>query len=360
MKQIKIVIIALEMYPTISARSFRTSELAKEFANQGHDVTLYTIWKNTNYTDFFKKSGVKIKNLGNLNFELGSNIIKKILNRLFAYPLIKLIPLIKEAVEKEGEIDFLITIAAPHQVHWGASFAISSKIKCWVADCGDPYMKNPYAFHPFYLKWFETRWCRLANFITVPIEEAKMAYYEEFYNKIHVIPQGFDFTTVKLEDYQENLIPTFAYAGNCYKKGRDITSFLEYLSGLKIDFKFLVYTKSDDFFNSFKGKLKGKMELKGFIPRDELLQHLSKVDFLINIKNDFSTQSPSKLIDYYLTERPILEISSNFDKEDFLNDFLNRDYKSQLLRPDISSYDIKNVATSFINLYNLKNNKDVQ
>jgi len=351
MKPLKIVIVSFEMHPVISARSFRTTELSKELVKQGHDVTLYTVWKDFDYLKYENEIGVKFKNLGVLDANLGNNIIKKIFNRLFAYPLIKLIPMVKKAIESEGEFDYLISIAAPHPIHWGAAFIKNKRFKCWTADCGDPYMLNPYAFHPFYFKWLEKRWCKLANFITVPIEEAKEAYYPEFRNKIRVIPQGFDFSSVKISDYRKNKIPTFAYAGNCYKNGRDITPFLNYLTIIDRPFKFIVYTKSEMFFKEFEESLKGKMELKGYIPRDELLGELSEVDFLINVKNDFATQSPSKLIDYYLTRRPILNISSQFIEQADFDQFIKGDYTNQVKVPHISNYDIKNVAMSFINLY---------
>lgn len=351
MKPLKIVIVSFEMHPVISARSFRTTELSKELVKQGHDVTLYTVWKDFDYLKYEKETGLKLKNLGQLNAHLGNNIIRKIFNRLFAYPLIKLIPMVKKAIDQEGAFDYLISIAAPHPIHWGAAFVKNKRFKCWTADCGDPYMLNPYAFHPFYFKWLEKRWCRSANFITVPIEEAREAYYPEFRDKIQVIPQGFDFSNVKISDYSKNKIPTFAYAGNCYKNGRDITPFLNYLTSIDRPFKFIVYTKSEMFFKEFEESLKGKMELKGYIPRDELLGELSEVDFLINVKNDFATQSPSKLIDYYLTKRPILNISSQFTEQADFDQFIKADYINQAKVPDISNYDIKNVAMAFINLY---------
>ncbi|MDH5828697.1 glycosyltransferase [Sphingobacterium faecium] len=351
MQPIKIVIVSFEMHPVISARSFRTTELAKELVKKGHRVTLYTVWKNFDYAKYEEETGVELKNLGHLDANLGNNIIKKIFNRLFAYPLITLIPMVKNAIDKEGEFDYLISIAAPHPIHWGASFVKNKRFKCWTADCGDPYMLNPYAFHPFYFKWIEKRWCKMADYITVPIMEAKEAYYPEFRNKIRVIPQGFDFSSVKISEYRKNGIPTFAYAGNCYKNGRDITPFLNYLTNLSQPFKFIVYTKSEMFFKEFEESLKGKMEMKGYIPREELLGELSNMDFLINVKNDFATQSPSKLIDYYLSQRPILDIGSLFMEQIEFDQFLDGDYTNQVTVPDISAFDIKNVANGFVNLY---------
>lgn len=350
----KIIVVSFEMFPVISARSFRTTELVKELARQGYDVTLYTVWKNFDYERYSKNIDVKLKNLGFANFLLGKNIFRKVLNRLAAYPLIKLIPMVKNAIESEGEFDYLITIAAPHPIHWGASFVKNRNFKCWTADCGDPFMKNPFATYPFYLQWFEKRWCKLVDYITVPIPEAKSGYYKEFQNKVRVIPQGFDFDNIRLSQYSVNNVPTFAFAGTSYVKGRNATKFLEYLSTLEQDFKFIVYTSTPDIFRNFERVLGDKLEIRGFIPREELLMELSKMDFLINIKNESSVQSASKLIDYFLVKRPILEVSSDFKEGPKLNEFLNTDYTNQYKIPDVEIYNIKNVAKEFINLYNTK------
>jgi hypothetical protein len=78
------------------------------------------------------------------------------------------------------------------------------------------------------------------------------------------------------------------------------------------------------------------------------------MDFLINIKNGSCLQLPSKLIDYYMTKRPILEITSSFHEVEVFNEFLNRDYQNQKEVLDISQYNISNVAEKFIDLYNSK------
>ncbi|MEZ4854417.1 hypothetical protein [Flavobacterium sp.] len=97
--------------------------------------------------------------------------------------------------------------------------------------------------------------------ISVPILEAKDGYYKEFHDKIVVIPQGFDFKNVKVGEYKKNDIPTFAYAGNLIKNGRDITNFLEYLESQNLISKFIVYTKSFSFFEKFIQPLKGNRSI---------------------------------------------------------------------------------------------------
>lgn len=365
MKPLKIVIICSYTIPRISPRSFRSTELAKELASQGHRVIFYAmLGKKYDYFPLLKETGLELRNLGKPRWGLLDSegygnkmiykLIAKLLGRLTLYPDILLIPLIKQAIKKESDIDLLVTIAHPHSIHMGVSFAKSNNVKCWVADCGDPLMGNHFTNYPFYFKYLEKRWCKKVDFITVPIKEAKSGYYKEFKEKIHVIPQGFDFSKVSLEEYKKNDIPTFAYAGNLYKNRRDITDFLCYLCTLKIDFKFIVYTRSLSFFIPFESQLGKKLELRDYIPREILLKELSKMDFLVNVANDSSVQQPSKLIDYFLVKRPILEISSNFVEQQFFEEFLEGNYNNKLKEIDISHYDIKNVASRFLDLYYLK------
>jgi len=363
MNPLQIVIISYNIYPVLSPRSFRTTELAKELVKKGHKVTLYAkLIRDYDYTSFVETTGIILKNIGKFheNSFFFTNIVGKIIRRLTEYPRIKLIPYIKAAIKAEENIDYLISIAMPHTIHWGVGFSNLNRVQCWTADCGDPYMGNPYAaFHPFYFKWIEKKWCKKANFITIPIEEAKDGYYTEFRDKIHVIPQGFDFSNITLSNYKKNSVPTFAYSGVCYVPGRDITTFLEYLCSLKCNFRFIVYTKSTDLFMPFIERLGEKLILKDYVPREILLEELSKMDFLINIKNDFEIQQPSKLIDYYITKRPILEITSLFKETNTFDEFLNGNYVNKLTEKDISNYEISNVANKFIELYNKKIFKNI-
>ena len=94
-----------------------------------------------------------------------------------------------------------------------------------------------------------------------------------------------------------------------------------------------------------------KLLIRDYIPRSELLVEMSKVDFLINFENNSSKQSPSKLIDYALTNRPILSINSGeaFDNE-LANDFLSGDYSKSFKIEDIEQYDIQNIVKQFISL----------
>ncbi len=360
----KIVIIAQNCYPSLGPRAHRTTELAKEFARRGHQVIVYALLGDFDYSEYSASTGIIFRNLGKSRFGMvdnsgnfNPNLIYRAVVRIFGkyleLPFIELIPMVKGALKNEGDIDFLISVAQPHTIHWGVSEYLKKnkeKVRFWIADCGDPFMKDPFNSRPFYFKYLEKQWGRLCNFISIPVQEAIEAYYSEFRNKMKVIPQGFDFESVELALYVPNEFPTFAYSGFLYKGKRDMTKFLEFLLQIDEKFKFIVYTPSAPLFEHFKVKFGNQLEVRNYIPREDLLFELSKMDFLINIANQSTVQVPSKLIDYALTKRPILEITSDFSQENEFREFLKRNYKSEKKINHVEQYDIRNVADAFLKL----------
>lgn len=358
----KIVIISRTCFPAKAPRSHRATELAKEFVRQGYEVVLYAYLGDYDYQNVERQTGVCFKNLGHARGGMATNTssigtsfkhrLKRFIGTPIQYPECTMIPQVKHAISSEGDIDLLVTIAVPHVIHYAAALANRQKVKCWVADCGDPFMGNPMHKPPFYFEWFERYWCKRCNYITVPVEEARAAYYKEYRDKIRVIPQGFNFDGAQLADYIPNDVPTFAYSGIFYKDLRDPSKFLEYLCTIEKAFKFICYTKSVSILQPYKEKLGDKLEVRAYIPREELLYELSKMDFLVNVPNKSGVQQPSKLIDYALTKRPIINVSSDFNKDEqrILDEFLQADYQHQHIVKDIEQYNIANVAQRFLGL----------
>lgn len=362
----KIVILSRNFFPLNAPRATRATELAKELSRQGHDVTVYALLGRYDYSNFESKFNIIVKNFGTTIFGNQNSdgqvrnsflfrLIRRAIGPLIAFPEIEMLPMVYRAIKKERQIDLVITIAIPFVLHWGTALAKSRAanelFKCWIADCGDPYMGNPLHKHPFYFKYVEKWWSKKADYITIPIEEARSAYYSEFHDKIRVIPQGFDYSNIKLSEYRRNDIPHFAYAGYIYKGFRDPTAFLDYLCSLEnLDFRFIVYTKSKDIFLKYQARLGRKLELRDYVPREELLLQLSKMDFLINIKNNSSVQQASKLIDYHLAKQPILEIDSAFADAQVFSAFLIGDYSNKHEALNLSQYDIRTVAEQFTRL----------
>lgn len=365
----KILIVSSSFYPMNSPRSFRTTELVKEFARQGHEVTLLTSKNEEHHSEFERKHGVKIKNLGSASlkrFDTSQNgtiitLFKRVLNRglnlFFEFPDIQWMWKVKKALKHESGYHLMISVAAPHSVHWGVAFSRSKRhpiAKTWVADCGDPFMGTVLdTFRKlFYFKYLEKAFCRKADYITVPIGEAKMAYYPEFRDKIRVIPQGFRFEEVQPGNriHHKNGTPRFAYAGSLIPGGRDPGEFLEYLSEVDKEFKFILYTKSKHLVEPWKERLNGKLDVRDYIPRDQLLNELSGMDFLVNFENSTSRQRPSKLIDYYLAGRPVLSVpSENIDKNS-VDEFLCGNFGKKMNFNYMDSCRIENVCHKFLKL----------
>lgn len=365
----KILIISRSFYPMNSPRSFRTTELVKEFASREHEVTLLTIKNDAVHLPFEEEYGVTIKDLGPVRFpkiKLNGKSgwrhqvkrgAKRGLNLLFEYPDIELMFRVHNALKRESGYDLLISIAVPHPIHWGVARAWDEKqtiAKTWVADCGDPYMGQTLdTFNKmFYFKYFEKNFCRKADHITVPVKGAKEGYYPEFREKIKVIPQGFKFDEIDINHsaYVKHPVPTFAYAGGLIPGGRDPRKFLDYLITLDQDYRFILFSKSRNIIEPYVELSNGKIEIRDLIPRKKLLKVLSGMDFLINFENNTSRQQPSKLIDYYLSGRPVLSVGSFDINKEAIDEFLIGNYCKQYNQENMDKYRIENVCDRFFDL----------
>jgi glycosyltransferase involved in cell wall biosynthesis len=362
----RILIVTALFYPQNSPRSNRATELAKEFANQGHDVKVLTVFEKHDYAKIASDFGISIENLGVRRWkspDFGSSRVGFLLTRAIyrmlslsvEFPDIELAFLVKKALKKEKEYDLLISIAVPYPVHWGvaASRTLDHRIaKVWVADCGDPYMGcETDSFRKlFYFKYIEKWFMRKADFISIPVEGARNGYYEEFQAKIKIIPQGFKFDPIEgsLKTVQ-NEIPTFAYAGGFIPNIRDPRPFLDYLVKSDKDFKFIIFTQNDILITPYKSLLNNKLEVRSYIPRNKLLEFMTQMDFLVNFDNNTGVQMPSKLIDYALVGRPILNIKNEPDNR-MIDEFLDGNYSRGMDIINVAQYNIENIVHQFIDI----------
>ncbi|TKG95417.1 hypothetical protein EYV94_08210 [Puteibacter caeruleilacunae] len=365
MKQ-KILIVSSFFYPVNTPRANRATELAKEFSRQGHDVTVLTVFEDEDYGKMAKDFGITIENLGKRKWKapdfgqskfgyLLTRLLVRVFLLLFEFPDIELYYMVKKALKNKSGYDLMISNAVPYPVHWGVARARKRNhqiAKKWVADCGDPYMgcetdtfkKLPH--FKFVEKWF----MRKADHVTIPVEGAKRGYYEEFHSKISIIPQGFKMEPVPGADCApNNQVPTFVYAGGFIPGIRDPRAFLEYLTQVTNDFRFHVFTNNEGILAEFKERLGEKLIISSYVPRHELLKFMTTTDFLVNFDNNTGVQLPSKLIDYALVKRPVLNITKELDTVS-INCFLAGDYTGAYKITDVEQYRIENVCSKFLNL----------
>lgn len=347
-------------YPEITPRANRATQLAIEFVRSGHKVTV--MMPNVQQKNLMENTdleGIDFIDLGKLKLQpfTGDSLFQRIMCRglqlLFEYPDIELSYLIYKNRRLISGYNLIISIAVPHPNHWGMAFALknnkSNKNK-WLADCGDPYMgcKTDTFKKLFYFKYLEKYWCKKCDAIIVPEASAKAGYYAEFQQKIHIIPQGFDLDKIAVQTYSRNYVPTFAYAGVLAPHYRNPFPLLDFLKTVQTDFKFIVYNQTN-LLDKYVAEMKGKLEVRNYIPREQLLPVLATMDFLINFENNTTVQVPSKLIDYAIVNRPVLSVSTEIDTQNVMR-FLNHDFSNKMIMPDLSVYDIRNVAESFIHL----------
>jgi hypothetical protein len=351
----------------VTPRAFRATELACELARQGHKVQVIFPCDENQYAEFCSQHDINIRNLGNARWPsvpltgkgpilLAQRLLRRGLSLFLEFPDIQLVPLVKKCLAKLNPVDLLISIAAPHAIHWGVARALRHRpnlCRTWVADCGDPFMglKTDRFRKPFYFSFLEKSFCRRADFITIPIPEAIEGYYSEFHHKIRVIPQGFRFDLPGLmTEAPINPIPTFAYAGAFIPGLRDPRPFLDYLSTSTKQFRFLCFTRQPELISGYQSKLDGRLDIRPYLPRQELLEVMAKMDFLVNLENRVSMQSPSKLIDYAIANRPILSVDPLFPDSRKIVRFLDGCYSERLRLPNLQQYQIHIVAQNFLSL----------
>lgn len=364
--KLRILMVSNGFFPEISPRSYRATDLAREFCRQGHLVKVITKHREYDYSKFLSECSIdlmmwgkskfySIPDIKNKSIRFFLGIVKRILQVLFEYPGIEDMFKVKKLLQGEENYDCLISFSVPYPVHWGVAWSRTSDhriAKTWIADCGDPYMGDVIDTFkkPFYFKYLEKSFCRKADYITIPIKEAIKGYYPEFHNKIQVIPQGLYFSPRKNSSEKENnTCPTFAYAGGFISGTRDPRQLLGFLKGLTLPFKFFVFTNQPEFIDDFRDALGEKLVVSLYVPRHELFDILANVDFLINFDNNTTLNSPSKLIDYAIAGRPVLNITRDFNSESLL-EFLGGDYRRKMVLPDPNQFHIKNVAGQFLEL----------
>lgn len=372
----RILIVSYYFYPENTPRAFRANELAKEFSRRGYNVDVVIPRNNYNY-DKFKLKNKRINILmdeDGLYKDLVNSVakkqdsnnsikakIKKPLKKYYHYIIGEknlsnykyYMNLLKKL---QNGYDVLISVGLPFSVHLGVAKALEENkllAKVNIADYGDPFYYNSMYKRMKYYKDIEKQVLEQFNYVSIPTENVIESYkcFKDIKN-IKVIPQGVDFKEIKIDEYKKNIQPTFAYAGAFYEGIRHPGEFLEYLSKLKIDFKLHIYTDEygQTFLEPFKEKLNGKIVINGLVDRSECIQRLSTMDFLINLSNVDSKQIPSKLIDYSLSKRPILNIIPNNINENTIQEFLQGNYDNQL-KFDVNQFNIENVCNLYEELF---------
>ena len=77
---------------------------------------------------------------------------------------------------------------------------------------------------------------------------------------------------------------------------------------------------------------------------------MSKMDFLVNFENAGTAQTPSKLIDYAILDKPILSVKYGNLKTNVVLEFLNGNYENAMIIENPGQYRIEQVVKQFLHL----------
>lgn len=359
----KILIISNHAYPAQGPRAFRTTELSEQLVKVGHEVVLYTVHGKYDYAQYEKETGIKrrdikprfatVANDDTKRYNIFDKFMFHYFSRILLWPLCEFHFLVEHIIKENPNMDMLITIAFPHSIHSGAARAKKRNPdifpKTWICDCGDPFMLNPFIKAPKYMKYFEDMWCSMCDYIAVPTTESYKGYYELYWDKIKVIPQGFDFSKTPIAEYKKNDVPTFLFMGSIYPGVRDPHTFMDYLLKYDKPYKFIMMMRTP-LEEKYVKESKGQIEYITGKGRKDVVWECSRVDFLINITNPSSVQTPSKLIDYGIAGRPILDVSNDFSDPSRFLKFYEGNYSDRHEIVCLDNFRIENIARQFVKL----------
>lgn len=368
-----ILIVSYFYYPENTPRAFRAHELVKEFVKRDYKVTLVlpnkSIYKSCQFPNNVKVLYVgqeqKIANSNTFKEDKSkiTRFIKRFLSnaKYYFFPLSFFNDFKKEAIQALNKIntsyDIVFSNSFPLVTHLALAkaFKVNDKLKASkvkIAEYSDPFYFQTHKKIFFFYKYIERNALKQFDYISIPTDKAKSSYYTlKAEDRIKILPQAYNLNEIKTEEFKENDKPVFSYAGMFYPGMRDPSFLFNYLVDLDIDFKFKIYTRhsNDEFISKYKQKLGDKLEVISDLSREEVVKELSKADFLINVDNISKNQTPSKLIDYAISNRPIFSASlNNFSSVSF-DKFLNKNYEDQLV-VDLSKHNISNVVDGIIAL----------
>jgi hypothetical protein len=393
----KIGIVSYFFPPLQNPRSFRAFELGRQFSKMGHDVNIYVPDTGYAYDEmetaygfsvirvkpgfYLNKPGRSGATSGPSSAENAAapqsrkSILKKLKRKLvewfypggfnFEFSFTGR----RKLLDDRKEFDLLLSIGLPLCSHLAVSLARKNRpsiAALCIADYGDPYSFSTIIQPPYFHRWLERRMLKRFDYILTPTPNAVPAYsYFKPESQIKVIPQGFDFSEVKVaaKENGKGGPVRIVFAGNFYHRIREPHELFEHLLSVKRDFVLVLYINTGDPDNlsliaPYREKLGDRLEVHPFLPRLDCIYEMSKADFLVNVSNTEIAHSPSKLIDYCLSKRPVFSyVPGQFDASVF-DRFLSGDYSEDASREiDISDFDIRQVANRITDLVAEKNRR---
>lgn len=336
----KILIINYYWEPMVDAHAYRWPQLADELAEQGHSIEIITS-KIRSIDNSLIKHRVSIKRIGILpsknhpNLVLHDNSKKKIsskfsLKLLFIKmysklywpdPLWHWLPgLVVELFKRRNvKYDYVISYYPCFSAHLGALIFknVFGKRWCkWIADYGDAFSTsyewppNNYSIYSGINKWIEGLVYTHCDKFSVVNSETKKRYVEKFgeSQKLIIVPHLAPKINSLAIPSGKNVV-VLRYIGSFHAQVRnhellfDLARILASSTNKK--YKIEIYGPTE----YWQGiDIPENINILGKVSRELALSLLSSADILLNVNNTTALMTPSKIIEYIATRRPIINI----------------------------------------------------
>ena len=360
----RLLIVSHSYRPSISPRSIRWSAIAEHWARQGHEVCVVcggearlprheVIEKVHVYrpecgflesrraqvevsncaASRNREAGQKRAILASQVARLGYKVSQAIWRSLYwpDYACLWRRVAVKRARELlvDERLDALITVSLPFTGHLvGLDLKGEFPRIPWLADAGDPFCfmdQTPVNNFLLYRRAnfrADRRVFSRADAITVTTPETRAEYGSRFTDslrKMSVIPPLFSSTrddTFMAARAPVDGVRRLVYAGTLYRSIRNPQGLLKLFCGLlekdprwQLHFVGALHD-CQAVFKPFEQMFLRQIFMHGSITRSQALERLREADLLVNLGNASAYQLPSKVVEYAMLRRPVLNLTT--------------------------------------------------
>lgn len=332
----RVLILNYYYYPHINAHGFKWVQLAEMLANAGCHVDVIS-GKVANFSKEEVRNHVSIKRVGLKREQIRESqaegrrqgsIVKWIYKKIWwPDPCWHWTPyLIKELVKRrKSRYDYVISYYPVMAAHFGGLFYkwLNMGSIWWIADYGDPFSvcaewpPNNQSIYGLLNRLTDKIVHSNCNALSVMNSETAGRYAavldESKTPKIVVTPHIAPEMQRQRVELKSRI--TFRYLGNFYPEVRTHESLFEFAS------TFEKYTGSSCEFELYGPTaywrnitIPENIKIKGVVSREEALKLMASAQILIHPENNSSLFTPSKLVEFIASGRPVINLGNGTDK----------------------------------------------
>ncbi len=359
--KVKILLITYYYEPYVGAHAYRWTQIAKVWAAAGHDVDV--IAGRTEDCTREVREGVNIERVGiirrqsnekpivsenplrkqRIGFAKLIGELKKIY-RFFFWPdgLWHWLPFLLVSLyrRRKNNYDLVISYSPTFSAHIGGLFfkKNSKTSVAWIADYGDPFstsetmQPNNFKLYRRLNNWIEYLVIFSASYVTVTNQSTRSEYLKRFavgLNKIKCVPHAVDISDFYCESRNVSGLKKFVYVGAFHKGIREPYEMLRFFDEVyrksRADFELHIYGPLNSCTIDFSRY--SNIFYHGVVARDKAIAVMKEADVLVNVENENCSMTPSKLVEYIATGKPIV----NFAGADGCSELLHKYYRSGYL-----------------------------